>query len=301
MKKIDNIYFKTLRRLGIGLIAVGVLDLVLGMLMLLAARRMSTRFYGENRTLAMACMAAKDVLAIVAGVLDLRTCRNPKRLQLMTRVNQALLVATLPLVVLAVEGNIDNLIDLTLVLMVMNVYTLVQCGHRERMWERVRGVAPISLDLKFDQGQLWFNPLVLGPHLALSGNISMAVDRFLNTRKHIAPLEIAVIGLGEVSEATRQTMRDIFVEHYEDEERRVDHQLEILYKRTILLLAVSLIALSVWVHIPTAKETTMIAMILSNFAGFSLWQIGGYHFNRSEGYAELLRVMIAKQAKIVFL
>jgi hypothetical protein len=42
-------------------------------------------------------------------------------------------------------------------------------------------------------------------------------------------------------------------------------------------------------------------MLLSNFAGFSLWQVGGYHFDRSEGYAELMRAMIAKNASITFM
>ena len=33
---------------------------------------------------------------------------------------------------------------------------------------------------------------------------------------------------------------------------------------------------------------------------FSLWQIGNTYFERADGYADLLRVLIAKQAKLQF-
>ena len=63
---------------------------------------------------------------------------------------------------------------------------------------------------------------------------------------------------------------------------------------------ISIIAVSVWIDFSPAADEGVTWTILSNFAAFSLWQIGSTHFERSEGYAELLRASIAKQAKLYF-
>ena len=126
------------------------------------------------------------------------------------------------------------------------------------------------------------------------------VDRFLSTAKEARPLSITVRCPSEVSEPMRATMQEVFQMYYEDEEQHVNGYLERRYIRVMALVIISIIAVSVWIDFSPAADEGVTWTILSNFAAFSLWQIGSTHFERSEGYAELLRASIAKQAKLYF-
>jgi len=96
-------------------------------------------------------------------------------------------------------------------------------------------------------------------------------------------------------------MQEVFTTHYEDEVRRVNGYLESRYRRAVMLVIVSLIAVTLWTRIFLSSTTSVVCAILSNFAGFSLWQIGTTYFERSDGYKSLLRMMIAREAKLSFL
>ena len=293
-----NVYYKYLKRMGLTLIVVSVLDLVGGLLVLSLAgiNQNWAGFY-----LSIPVLLLKDLISFASGVVALLTHRGKMGLRWALIVEIILLLLILPLIMLESQGNLDTLIDLSLIIMFMVVYTLVQCRTSLRLWQRAEKAAPIALDLRIEDSSHWFDPTVIGPHLELNGSVSAAVDRFLTNVRYPAPLEIVIYGLGDISEPMRATMRDIFIEHYEDEIRRVNLYLENLYARTITLTISSLIALFIWVTFLAGLQTSVFVAILSNFAAFSLWQIGSTHYDRSSGNNELLRMLIAKHAKIVFL
>ena len=138
-------------------------------------------------------------------------------------------------------------------------------------------------------------------HLELNPEISSLVDRFLVTQKTVAPMRIVIHGVGDLSEPMRETMRDIFREHYEDEMRRVGRYLEARYIRMIALLCVSVIGLELWVGMDPENTFSSMRMVLSNFAAFSMWQVGSTYLERSEGQQEMLQITTAKNAEIIFM
>ena len=122
----------------------------------------------------------------------------------------------------------------------------------------------------------------------------------VETSKESRPLEITVHCPRESSEALQTTMREVFQMHYEDEERRINGYLERRYVRVMALVIISIVLVSAWINFSPSDDEGVTWTILSNFAAFSLWQIGSTYFERSDGYGELLRAQIAKQAKLHF-
>ena len=296
-----NIYQKNLRRLGMGLMIFEALDLVLGLVLMGLTASIETLTIEAFRRRGMVYLIVKDLLGFLAGLLSFHASKQTRWHKRIIIAEWVLLGLLIPTTYLAASKEFDGLIDIPLVMISIVIYTLSQLGRGDKEWQNVQTRQRWTLDIKPRSMEEWFNPLVIGPHMELNGDISAAVDRFLLTKKEQGPLEIVALGMGEVSAAMQETMRDIFAAHYSDEEKRVRHHLEDLYRRSVLLIIVSLIVLSMWVRLGMARNTTIMAMLLSNFAGFSLWQVGGYHFDRTEGYAELMRVMIARNAKITFM
>ena len=120
------------------------------------------------------------------------------------------------------------------------------------------------------------------------------------TSKQARPLGITIRCPNEVSEPMRATMQEVFQMYYEDEERRINTYLERRYIRAMALAIISIVTVSVWINFSPSNDEGVTWTILSNFAAFSLWQIGNTYFERSEGYDELLRAQIANQAKLHF-
>ena len=296
-----NIYQKNLYRLGVGLTIITALDLILGLAMVVMVGRVEVLSVSAFSETATVSMIVKDALGFVAGLLSLRASKKSRWQRNIFIAECVLGALIIPATLMAAQRDFDSLIDIPVTMICIIIFTLSELGHGEKEWRRVQTRQHWSLDIKPGSMEAWFNALVVGPHMELNENISAAVDRFLVTKKEQGPLDIVALGMGDVSPAVQETMRDIFAAHYSDEEKRVHHYLEGLYRRSVMLIITSLIVLSVWVRMGMYHNSTVIAMLLSNFAGFSLWQACGYHFDRSEGYAELMRAMIARNAKITFM
>ena len=177
-------------------------------------------------------------------------------------------------------NRVDSLISVTLILAALVLYTALQLERSERSWRRIRDAKPSVLDLKLSDVRRWFNPIEIGPKPR--------------------PLVITVRCPGKVSEPMRATMREVFQMYYEDEERHINGYLERRYIRVMALVIISILAVTVWINFSPSNDEGVTWTILSNFAAFSLWQIGSTYFERSEGYAELLQAQIAKQAELRF-
>ena len=245
----------------------------------------------------------KNILCMLSGALAYWLYRSQsQKVRWFIRAEWVLIVASLLCVLLFTSGGLDRILDIPLLIGLMLIYTMNQLRRRQQLWTRISLMKPCVLDLKLSDANQWFDPMVMGPHLTLDSHVASAVHHFLASEKIQRPLEIYLYGLGSVSESIQGTMREIFREHYADEERRVERYLEGRYSRALMLVIVSLLAVAIWVRVSafTKNDANTVITILSNFAGFSLWQIGNTYFERSQGYDELGRVMIASHAQIHF-
>ena len=63
----------------------------------------------------------------------------------------------------------------------------------------------------------------------------------------------------------------------------------------------SVIGLELWVGMDPENTFSSMRMVLSNFAAFSMWQVGSTYLERSEGQQEMLQITTAKNAEIIFM
>ena len=298
-----NFYQISLRRISVVLIAASLLDATIELVSYYFFRTTEPELIYLMQTPAGICL--KDAIGVLAGLLAMAGHRTERRLTWIVRGELFLLACALLLILLAVKdrlaARIDGLIDVILVLMFLQFYTLLQLRRDDRHWQRISGEPLSVLDLKLTDSQQWFNSLRVGPTLALSEEVSSLVDRFLATAITPQPLEITIRCAEPISEPLQNIMGEVFAAHYEEEVRRVNGYLESRYRRAVMLVIVSLVAVIVWTRVFFSSTTSVVCAILSNFAGFSLWQIGTTYFERSDGYKSLLRMMIAREAKLTFL
>ena len=297
-----SVYQKNLRRLGLFLIAVSFLDVFLELAFYRYLLSSPVMFSRQIQTPAGICV--KDGIGLLTGGLACLLYYRREHSRWAIKVMIVLLILAVPAVLATTRGNatnrVDGLINVTLILTVLVVYTALQLDRSGHNWQKIRDAKPAMLDLKLGDVRQWFNPIEIGPKLELSGEISSVVDRFLATSKQARPLGITIRCPNEVSEPMRATMQEVFQMYYEDEERRINTYLERRYIRAMALAIISIVTVSVWINFSPSNDEGVTWTILSNFAAFSLWQIGNTYFERSEGYDELLRAQIANQAKLHF-
>lgn len=281
---------------------VSILDVVFGLVFYRFVLKTVSELTGQVQT--PLGIYLKAVLGLTIGILSCVLHYRKEYSPWIVRIQVLLLCITFPIIIFSIRGSaakrVDGLINATLVLMSMVVYTALQLGRSERNWRQIRDTKPFMLDLKLNNSRQWFNPIEIGPKLELNQEISSVVDRFLATSKESRPLEITIHCPFNISEPMQATMQEVFQMYYEDEERRINHYLERRYIRAMALVIISITAVTIWINFSPSNDEGVTWTILSNFAGFSLWQIGSTYFERTEGYAELLRAMISKQAKLYF-
>ncbi len=297
-----SLYQKNLRRLGLLLIVVSILDAILELSFYRYLMSSAVVFTKQLQSPPGICV--KDGIGLLTGLLACYLFYRKKYARLIVRIEVFLLIAAFPAILFSTRGNmanrVDSLINATVILMAMVVYTALQLQRSERNWERISSAKPSVLDLKLTDVRQWFNPIEIGPKLELSQEIASVVNRFLETSREPRPLEITVRCPSEISDSMQSTMQEVFQMYYEDEERHVNSYLERRYIRVMALVIISILAISVWINFSPSGDEGVTWTILSNFAAFSLWQIGSTYFERSEGYSELLRALIAKQTKLRF-
>ena len=193
----------------------------------------------------------------------------------------------------------NGLIDLTMLAMIVLAYTFSQTDRDLNHWKRISGREPAVLDLRLHNPGDFFNTIQAGPQMVINEAYASVVNRFLAAKGPV-PLQIDLLCACHVSETMQDTMREVFVTYYEMEEKRIGKEMERKYRRIILLFVVSLISISFVRQFTILSDEVIAWEVISNFAAFGLWQIGYIHFERNEGYNELLLVHCAKYARLNF-
>ena len=131
--------------------------------------------------------------------------------------------------------------------------------------------------------------------------LSRAIDAFVGTLTVSAPLTICF----HCPQAISPVIQDTFIEsiglHYQDQMRHVERFMENRFIRYIVLIIFSITALRVITLLPDKAEQSIMWVVFSNFAAFSLWQIGSTYYERAEAFEKLTQLTIIKESKMVFL
>ena len=211
------------------------------------------------------------------------------------------LLALMALLSLSRDIDPDSLFDLSFILMTLVVFIECQIRKRQRILPNINKQPPRTLDLRIRGQKELFNPRVMGPHLKPDQGIIDDIDNFLKSSVAFAPLCVCFHSAQSISPALQATMIEALKQHYEDEQRRVEKFLEKRYMRAVLLLLGSMAVLRVLTLFFSAQDSGSIMwVIFSNFAAFSLWQIGATHFERVEAFENLTRLIIARESKMEF-
>ena len=297
-----SIYEKNLRRLGILLVVIAVADAVAQLTFYRVFAETAATFKGP--ILSTSGIWMKNGIGALTGLLAIYLFYHKKHFREIVWFMMFLTVMELITVIISIPGSIlnrvDGVINATLILTILLVYTALQTERSDLNWKKICRDQPTLLDLKIQDARQWFDPVQIGPKLELSHQIAMVVDRYLKTARRQQPLEINIRCPHNISEPMKDTMQETFNMYYQDEERQIDNYLERRYNRVLALVIISIIAVTVWIYLSPSEDEGVTWTILSNFAAFSLWQIGYTYYERSEGYNELRRAQIAKQAKLRF-
>ena len=82
---------------------------------------------------------------------------------------------------------------------------------------------------------------------------------------------------------------------------QVEHVTSTLSDDTVVTLQWEAVEDATGYKVTLYNEEMVVWEIIANFTAFGLWQIGYTHYERTEGYEELLLVHIAKYSKLCFI
>jgi Ca2+/Na+ antiporter len=214
-------------------------------------------------------------------------------------VSLALVCAMVVLLLHEGEG-VDALIDLDLLFMCLVLIVQFQIRKRVRVMEFINRRTMNTLDLRIRDSEDMFNPLFMGPHIEPNPDIISAIDTYVRTVTVTAPLTICFHSPQVISQVIQDTMIETLRLHYQDEVRRVEHFMESRFIRYIILIIFSITMLRMMTLLPYTANQTIMWIVFSNFAAFSLWQIGSTYFERAQAFEELTQAVIIKESRIVF-
>ena len=297
-----SLFYRNLKLIGISTVLVSIGNLVYELIVRRTLAEMNSP-YISYFPLDWGIWA-KNLTGVLAGAVALAFYRKKKGYRIGTMIVSLLCLAETAVIILSMTGSVwkrsNGLIDLTMLTMIILAYTFSQTDRGLNRWKRISGKEPVILDLRLPNSGDFFNTIQAGPQMVINEAYASVVNRFLAAKGPV-PLRIDLLCADHVSEAMQDTMREVFVMYYEMEEKRIGKELEGKYRRIMLLFVVSLISIGFLRQFTILNDEVIAWEIIGNFAAFGLWQIGGIHFERNDGYDKLLLVHCAKYAKLNFL
>lgn len=163
------------------------------------------------------------------------------------------------------------------------------------------GIAPAT-DNELVLGMLkseLFDRHILLPHAEVSDTVYAAVDRFL-VKYRCTRLKLSIHTDSSV-ESVQDIFREAYCAHYDDECQRLTRYLRTCFKRTIVLVLISVGAYSVYLSLRRSLyDHPFILLAISNLSAFCLWEIGNTNIAARNGRNELKRARCARDAEISF-
>lgn len=294
-----NLYYRNLKRMGIGMILVSIVNLYYEDLLRSMLTTMNSA-YVDHIPLYWGIWV-KNLIGAAAGVTALIFYKQKKHYRIGTTILFNLCLAEAAVIILSTNGSLgvrtNSLVDMTMLMMGILTYTISQTDRDLNRWKRISGRQPAVLDLRLHDPGHFFNTIQAGPQMVINEEYASAVNRFLASTGPV-PLHINLLCPKHISETMQDMMREVFVMNYEMEEKRIGKLLERNYNRIILLLVISLFSFGVLRQFTLLDDETIVWQVIGNFAAFGLWQIGTIHFERNEEFDDLLLVHCAKYAQL---
>ena len=288
-----SIYDKYLNRLGVGIIFVRILRLAV----ILGFDHLFQRMYPRNDL--QIELAAFGVAFVTAGIAFF--CVRRKELARYAVPVSFVMIALMAILSQSEGIDPDSLFDFSFLLMNLAAFIEWQIWKCQRILLAINKLSPQTLDLRIVGQRELFNPRVMGPYLKPDQSIIDDIDYFLESSIAFAPLCICFHSPYKISHALQETMIEALQLHYQAEQKRVEKSLEKLFLRAVVLLLLSVAVLRLLSVFFSGQDSESIMwVIFSNFAAFSLWQIGATHFEREEAFETLTRIIIARESKVEF-
>ena len=297
-----SLYYRNLKRIGICVILVSALNLGYELLIrnYLAA---SGSPYLSYIPLPWGIWT-KNMIGIVSGLTALLFYRRKRRYTFGTLLIAILCAAEAAVIILSMTGSVgrrtNGIFDITMLTMILLAYTISQTNRDEKQWNSIRSRAASTLDLHLKDPKAFFDPIQVGPKMAINQEYASAIKRYISAMRVPSPLRINLLCSVPVTESVQDTMREVLRMHYEEEEDGIVKLLENRYRRILSLFSVSVFVIGVARQSSLFSDEMIVWEIIGNFAAFGLWQIGYTHYERNEAYDELLTAHIAKYATLNF-
>lgn len=297
-----NLYHRNLRKIGVIMILAAVGNLIFELLIRDYLSRVGSPFLVKlPRPWGI---WVKNAIGVLAGHVGLIFNVRKRQYTAGTLILLGLCLLEALVIMLSTGGARDvrtnGLFDITMLMMVLLTYTLSQTDRDQKRWANVRTREPATLDLRLRHTEDFFDPIQLGPAMAINPAYARVIRRYISDMPEPVPLRINLLCSEPVAENMRDMMREVIDMHFAAEETRVTRSLEMRYRRILLLVSVSVFVVALVRQTTLLTDEMIMWEIIGNFAAFGLWQVGYTHYERNEGYDELLNLHIAKYASLRF-
>ena len=156
-----------------------------------------------------------------------------------------------------------------------------------------------ELTLRMDKKQL-FDAYIVAPHPAVSKEICKRVDRFIQREGLTENMTLSIF-TEPLQDATMEKLREAYYEHYDGEYVEISRYLQRRYRRALLLVIVSLAAITAWGLLARSLADSSIPLtLLCNFGTFCFWEVGYTHLDRVEAEKKRDQIRCARDARIEF-
>ncbi len=298
-----SLYYRNLKRIGICVILVSMANLVYELLI--------RRYLAEAGSPYLSYIPlpwgiwAKNMIGAASGIAALLFYLKKRRYTLGTLLLAFLCLAEAVVIILSMTGSVgrrtNGIFDITMLVMILLTYTLSQTDRDLKRWNGIQSRAASALDLRMSDQKDFFDPIQVGPRMAINQDYASVIRRYVSAMRTPAPLQINLLCPKPVAENVQDMMREVLRMHYEEEEDRIVKELENRYRRILRLITVSVFVIGLIRQTSLLSDEMIVWEIIGNFAAFGLWQIGYTHYERNEGYDELLTAHIAKYARLNFI
>ena len=297
-----SLYYRNLKRIGICVILVSTVNLVCELLI--------RRFLAESGSTYLSYIPlpwgiwTKNMIGVASGLAALFFYLKKRHYTFGTLLLAFLCLAEAVVIILSMTGSVgrrtNGVFDITMLVMILLTYTLSQTDRDLKRWNSIQSRSTSTLDLRLPDQKHFFDPIQVGPRMAINQDYASAIRRYVSAMRTPAPLQINLLCPKPIAENVQDMMREVLRMHYEEEENRIVKGLEKRYRLILRLISVSVFVLAVIRQTSLLSDEMIAWEIIGNFAAFGLWQIGYTHFERNDGYDELLIAHIAKYARLNF-
>ena len=297
-----SLYYRNLKRIGICVILVSTVNLVYELLI--------RRFLAESGSTYLSYIPlpwgiwTKNMIGVASGLAALFFYLKKRHYTFGTLLLAFLCLAEAVVIILSMTGSVgrrtNGVFDITMLVMILLTYTLSQTDRDLKRWNSIQSRSTSTLDLRLPDQKDFFDPIQAGPKMAISMVYANSIQRYVSAMRVPAPLQINLLCPKPIAENVQDLMREVLRMHYEEEENRIVKGLEKRYRLILRLISVSVLVLGVIRQTSLLSDEMIAWEIIGNFAAFGLWQIGYTHFERNDGYDELLIAHIAKYARLNF-